>query len=256
MDLEEAVKLYSSGLSGPELSRKYGVNIDKLYKELKVRGLTRSHREKSLKYSCNEKYFNQIDNPTKAYWLGYMCADGYLTRSQYGYLSGVTSKDGDHLEIFKKDIEATHPLKKYKTETTYGKTEYYRLLITSKDLFDGLNNNGCIENKSKTLLPPKIDKSLERHWIRGYYDGDGSIRKSKLSKSGFGLSVLGTKDVISWIKERVGGSQWYDSIKDIWYLDTTLTLEVLDFLYDNADRYLERKFDRAVLARNKLLGTS
>lgn len=256
MDLEKAVKLYSQGMSVPEINKKYGFNTYKLYKELKEKELTRSHREKSLKYKCNEDYFNKIDNQKKAYWLGYMCADGYITKTKYGYVSAVTSKDGDHLELFKQDLESTHEVKKYSTTTSYGNTEYYRLLITSKQLFYGLKNNGCVENKSKILLPPNIDKNLERHWIRGYYDGDGSIRKRPQSKSGFSLSVLGTEQVVSWINNYINGSFWYDSIKDIWYLDTTITLEILDFLYDNADRHLERKFDRAVLARKRLLGTS
>lgn len=256
MELEQAAKIYLSGKSVPVIEKEYGVNRDKLYKFLKNNKMTRSHREKSLKYYCNENFFDDINNEIKAYWLGYICADGYIYKTKYGHAISISSKDVDHLKLFTKDIESNYEVKEYDAKTTYGQTHYGKITITSTKLFNSLNRKGCVERKTKVLLPPKIDKNLERHWIRGYYDGDGSIRISKNSKSGFGLSVLGTQFVIEWIKDRVGGSLWHDSIKDIWYLDTTITLEVLDFLYDNSNRYLQRKFDRAVLARQELYKTS
>ena len=256
MELEHAAKIYLSGKSVPTIEKEYGVNRDKLYKFLRENKMTRSHREKSLKYYCNEDFFNNIDNEIKAYWLGYICADGYIYKTKYGHIASISSKDIEHLKLFIKDIESNYEVKEYDAITTYGKTHYGKITITSTKVFNSLNNHGCVEKKSKILQPPKIDKNLERHWVRGYYDGDGSIRISQSSKSGYGLSVLGTQSVIAWIKDRVGGSSWYDVIKDIWYLDTTITLEVLDFLYDNSNRYLQRKFDRAVLARQELCKTS
>jgi DNA-binding transcriptional regulator WhiA len=251
MDVEKIINLYLEGMSAYKISESENVRIGKIYYHLSKRGVTRSNKENSRRYFVNHNYFSKIETEQQAYWLGYMFADGYVSSSN-GKKIGVTSKDIEHMTKFRDDLESTYPVNVYEAHTAYGDSLYGRLLISSDKMYDDLVFLGCVEHKSKILLPPQIDKELERHFLRGLYDGDGSIKKHKLSKSGYLLSLVSTKEIIDWTYERIGGSIRHDKNKNIWYLDTSITPERLDYLYDDATRCLQRKFSRVLDARSRL----
>lgn len=251
MNVQMIKKMYLRGMSAYQISKKTGWGRSAIYYHLKKMNITRSNKENSRKYEVNHEYFSKIDTEEKAYWLGFIFADGYVTSSN-GKKIGVTSKDIDHLEKFKKDLGATYPVNIYEAHTSYGDSVYGRLLISSEKLYNDLISLGCVEKKSKILQPPKVKKELERHFLRGFYDGDGSIKKHKSAKSGYVLSLVSTKEMIDWTFDRIGGSIRYQESKDIWYLDTTITTERLDYLYDDATRCLQRKFSRVMDARSRL----
>lgn len=251
MDVQLIREMYLSGLSAYKISEKTGVNKSLIYYYLNKMQITRSNKENSRKYFVDDNYFEEIDTQEKAYWLGYLFADGYVNSSN-GKKVGVTSKDIEHVKILRDDLGATYPVNVYEAHTSYGDSVYGRLLVSSDKMYDDLIALGCVEKKSKILMPPEIDLEMERHFLRGFYDGDGSIKRHKLSKTGYILSLLSTKEMIDWTYERIGGSVRYQESKDIWYLDTTITMERLDYLYDNATRCLQRKLSRVLDARSRL----
>ena len=58
-----------------------------------------------IKYNFSESIFQTIDSPEKAYWLGFLYADGY--NSYKGIVSlCLNEEDVDHLEKFKKILNA------------------------------------------------------------------------------------------------------------------------------------------------------
>lgn len=251
MDIQLIKEMYEQGMSAYKISEKLGLSKSSIYYHLNKNNLIRSNKENSRKYFVNHNYFDIIDTQEKAYWLGYMYADGYVSSSN-GKKVGVTSKDIDHIKFFRDDLDSDYPVNIYEAHTAYGDSVYGRLLISSDMLYDSLVSHGCVEHKSKILLPPNIDADLERHFLRGFYDGDGSIKKHKLSKTGYILSLVSTKEMIDWTKERLGGSIRYQENKKIWYLDTSITSERLDYLYENSTRRLSRKFSRVLDARARL----
>lgn len=72
----------------------------------------------------------------------------------------------------------------------------YKLEIYSSKMADDLINLGCVPNKSLILLPPNLTDEFIPHFLRGYFDGDGSIGRydGRLK-----FSLLGTNELLTWI---------------------------------------------------------
>ena len=125
------------------------------------------HRKNQL----DKAYFNKIDTEEKAYWLGYIYADGNIYIDKRGvHRLLIVSKDEEILINFNRCLKSNHPYKYYDTA--------YRTYVVCKQLVQDLMNYGLTPKKAFTISCPKLRPSLVRHFIRGYFDGDGSIMSS------------------------------------------------------------------------------
>jgi hypothetical protein len=249
--LEECIALYVSGMPMLGVCAQTGISLSTLQTNLKKRGLSRSNKINSRKYLVNHEYFTTIDTPDKAYWLGFYYADGFITRyrEQNKYV-GVTLKstDIDHLEKLKLSMSCTYPIKTYKGKTSYGEVTYSRLIVTSDQMFNDLIKLGVVERKSTILTYPPFDivpENLEWHFIRGYFDGDGSFSKAT---KGYMLKVCGTWEFLTKFAERVGKPDLKlgqrRKGKNSWSLDIGGRLQVqriADSMYKDASVWLDRK---------------
>lgn len=253
MDFEKVADMYlNERKSVPTISAELGIGYGRIYYALEKHGIKRrSNKENSRKFVTDDDFFSRW-NEHSAYWLGFIMADGHVSSSG-GKRVVLTSKDVEHLELFVSDTSSTYLVKEYRAVTSYGPTSYGRVSIASDKMYDDLVALGCVERKSKRLEPPiGIPVEMERFWIRGFFDGDGSLAKSKATRSRYRLALVGTKSVIDYVGFRLGGSIWYDKNKDVWYLDKSPTLDDLEYLYGNSNRHLQRKFDRAMVAKSRL----
>jgi len=125
------------------------------------------------KYTVNSNYFSIIDTEEKAYWLGVFFADGNITKEGECKQIRFNTIDKDWLSIF---ISAINYSGTYHIEThkKYNK-DIYCLTVGDDTLHDDLNTLGCIPNKTKVITFPNISENLIPHFIRGYFDGDGSV---------------------------------------------------------------------------------
>lgn len=176
-----------------EICLKFSISITKILSILSKNNII---LKSSKKYSYNENIFENIDKEEKAYWLGFLYADGYV-RERNGGGSELKLKlsiiDKDHLLKFKKFISDDENIpivyeesknKKKKLNDTdiqeyYNNSRTYKISINSKKIVSDLIKLGCTNNKSKTIEFPNIDESFYKDFIRGYFDGDGSISYSK-----------------------------------------------------------------------------
>lgn len=135
-------------------------------------------------YEVNHQFFDEINTEEKAYILGFMYADGTNQEriDSENYISFTQlEQDKDILEKINICMESNYPL--YETiQESNGKLKY-KLSICSQQLSDTVNILGATPRKSLTLKFPNknIFKSedLIRHFIRGYFDGDGCIWDGK-----------------------------------------------------------------------------
>lgn len=164
-------------------------------------------RSNSSLYKFNYNFFEEINNSKKAYWLGFLLADGYTNK--LGLIGiEIHPKDLDVLVAFKRDIESTHPIKIYNKKSTFGDQQLARIILKNKKTYTDLQNLGFTTAKTTQGIFPPIDPLFERDLIRGYLDGNGSITKSQSnSGSKFSVNFCGTKEILQKI-EYISGEDW------------------------------------------------
>lgn len=141
----------------------------------------------SRKYSINDNYDWETRNG--AYMLGFIAADGYLpvTRSAHNRVTiKLAEQDKELLQLFKKELQYTGPIGTYEN----GKGYFCAALsFTSKQIRQTLESYGICNNKTFKLkhLPQNLPQHLMIDYIRGYFDGDGSIYIGKDKKVGMSL---------------------------------------------------------------------
>lgn len=254
--LQQSVELYKQGLSAHKVRKITNIGVETLYKYLREKGLIRSNSINSRKYYVDHIFFNIIDTEEKAYWLGFLYADGYITKAKYGKYIGISLgvKDESHLEKIKKSLNATYPIKTYNSINFGVETEYVRLLISSDQMFNDLIEKGLVERKSLVLKFPDnniVPKNLVHHFIRGYFDGDGSFKKSQ--DSFYAFQVCGTKEFLNSLAIYIYhpnlklGKRHKDKNNNNYSLEIGGRQQVIkigDYMYKNATIYLDRKYQR------------
>ena len=131
----------------------------------------------SKAYKVNELFFDKIDTEEKAYVLGFIYADGCNTLAKTIKITQL-EQDIDILYKIQKAMKSNHVLGS-EIQSTNNKVKKI-LNIYSPKLSEALNNIGVVHDKTNVLkFPTFIPKDLMRHFIRGYFDGDGCIWSGK-----------------------------------------------------------------------------
>jgi DNA-binding transcriptional regulator WhiA len=126
------------------------------------------------RYSLDESYFDEIDSFEKAYWLGFIVADGSV--SDRGMLSiGLKQDDVEHLFKFARSVKSDVPIK------DAGKG-CARINVCSRHMADALGRLGVFPRKTFTVEPWNGSQELMPAYWRGLFDGDGCIRKAYAHK--------------------------------------------------------------------------
>ena len=218
--------------------------LSKHFKELGIKIINKQNRSK-----FNEHIFDSIDTEEKAYWLGFIFADGTINSSPiregvkniYGFELSLGIKDLKHLEKFKKFIG-------YNKDLLIDNNRC-RFSIANKHFWTTLNNLGCTPNKSLTLKFPDISENLVKHFIRGYFDGDGCItRYVHIHTVTPRATVLGTMDmlnnIIKYSDTTVSLKHDKRHSKEIFHLDWDKenSIKFINYIYNNSTIYLDRKY--------------
>lgn len=216
---------------------------------------------KKSKYIYNHDYFNEIDSEEKAYWLGFICADGYISMSgDYVKELGIElqMKDKEHLKKFNKAIGGNIDIKESVSICNLNNKEYKQCSIRlySKKIVEALIKLGITTNKSYDLKLPKLKDNLMRHFIRGYFDGDGCICESKRKKH---ISTIkcdftcGCKSYIEQLRELLYSKNINSYIfkeKDKPYRliigGLTNCDRFLNYIYNDFNVSLERKYNKTL----------
>lgn len=155
----------------------------------------------------NEQYFNEIDTSEKAYFLGFIMADGnmYLSNNnKYQFSIKIKSSDKDILLKFAKAIEFNLEKITERNEERNGTvTTCAEIKIYNQAFCESLVALGIVPRKTGKEYMPDIPKELQKDFIRGYIDGDGWIGKDNFQLGYCSSSYTMMEQITNYIKEAV-----------------------------------------------------
>ncbi len=212
-------------------------------------GIKRSFRNR--KYFVNHNFFKK-QSPEMAYILGWFFSDGNVSTNNYCISIHLNKKDHYILEEISQILENNRPIYKYNNSS------YLR--IDSKVLANDLIDLGCIPKKSHKLKFPNIKNKFISHFIRGYFDGDGSIHFNKPNT--IKISFLGTEQFLEKLRSKIN-NKLNIKMNPITKLNSIFVLyyygddarKLCHWMYKNSkDLYLVRKkyrFEKHLRLREK-----
>lgn len=227
------------------------------------------------RYTLNDNYFNIIDCQEKAYILGFIYADGFVGDEKHNNIV-ISINDRDLLEEIASLLNFTGSIRGTSKGGFENSKEGFSLNFSSSIMATRLREIGLYPNKSLTLIKfPKIRKDLERHFIRGYFDGDGSIylshnttyhmitgEKKKYIYPTYCFSILGTFEFLKEIEYRANFK--FSKIRDtrtreIKSLEICAKKEfgyIFKYLYNDSTIKLDRKYQKWNLIKSAFIEKS
>ena len=152
-----------------DLAKKYEVDVHTIYRILDKYNIK---RQTGYHTNCNINYFEKIDNPHKAYLLGFITADGAVVNNILSI--EVHNDDIEILKYAKKQINPKATITKCKNRSTS------KVCFGAKKIGQDLAKYGIVQNKSKIIKSVPLDlipQEYLRFYFRGLIDGDGCILK-------------------------------------------------------------------------------
>ena len=240
--------------------------------------LNRSHDAIQLKanrmglkkspYFCNYHYFDTIDTEEKAYWLGFLTADGWISKSTTtgSGVVGIELQYGDigHLKKFNKSICGNYQvtdrwrtcsLSPYKDK----KNHTCVIRVFSLIMYKSLENLGFSNNKSYDFTIPELRKDLIRHYLRGHFDGNGCLCFTNKS---FHINFTTASkrlnnDIASILKSKnfnfIESNYINEFDTSVYRIDIHRKADklcFLDWIYQDSNIYLDRKYKKYLKIKN------
>jgi intein/homing endonuclease len=241
------------------LSDEFKIPIMSIYNFLRKEDVFNSeygkqlHHNKVRKYSLNEQYFDNIDCEEKAYFWGILYADGNNSIKKTEIKLNLQEDDHEILIKLNNLLQPTKPIL-YKPTNRINCKSQYALIINSKIISYRLNELGIVPNKTfKVEYPTWLNNDLNRHFIRGYFDGDGCVTFNKINKQ-LCISFTGTEnmmlgiqrilmDQLDFYKTKLSNRypERNNNIRSLMYFGNGNSRKFYNYLYNNSKIYMARK---------------
>ena len=259
----DIIEPWKQGESLNSLSKRFNTTKSFLSKQLKSLGYQVNNTQTQINF--DDTVFDSIDNEEKAYWLGFIWADGcvvnsYVERKSCSVEIGISVKDFNHLEKFCEFIglpkDRIHT-RQIKETTVNGKLVNpglsCRVQLSSKHMWNQLVNLGCCPNKTYNEIFPCLDifktPDLIHHFIRGFFDGDGWVYID--CQNHLITGICGQEQFLIELKKllpvklqnislyKVANTEMIRVLK--WAVDNSKIF--LNYIYKDATIWLDRKFN-------------
>lgn len=207
------------------------------------------------KYNYNVSFFKDIDTEEKAYWLGFIYADGYVQDTEDGAECGIELQVGDkkHLKKFNKSINGNVDVQvKEKYDNRYDKVyTHCAIRLYKREFVKHLMEHGVIPNKTFKIEFPELEDKLIIPFIRGFFDGDGCLMLNKNRRChsfDFACVVLDFLNKIRNILYNYGiNSYIFQEANGVYRLKIGGMKNAFLFgklIYEDATIYLDRKYNK------------
>lgn len=256
--------LHAEGKNAQEISKilgfKYHQPVYNYFKKMGWPNLKREEYHARKTYSVDEDFFKVIDTEEKAYILGFICADGHVETKNPRIKIDIKDDDYKLLESIRVAMHSTHPIKRGIVHSNpYKKSENQTLYqcslsLNGRHLIEPLVTMGIAGKKTYSLdssIMQHVPEELVRHFLRGYFDGDGCISWDKRYKdcNKSTIHVAGNYDFLQgsfnkYFPTNCAIRLYKKSVQCYCYTlqDKHEVLRFLAYLYNDAKIYLERKY--------------
>lgn len=258
----EIINLYLNGMSSVKIGKQYGVGHHIILRVLHDNNIPVDQKRFARKYKLNEQYFDVIDTPNKAYVLGLLHSDGSNCMNKSTISLALQEEDKEILEKIRNEIGSEKPLNfidnSNKHDFGYNYKNQYQLIMFSKHMCEELNNKGITPNKSLTIgFPNWLSRDLLPHYIRGVFDGDGSLYRYYRNPNNqpITVTITATENFCIELNKRcneilninagIYDASCHNGITKVFTLSGRNICRIfLDWIYQDADLFLQRKYDR------------
>lgn len=255
-DYDAIYQRHLAGETIANISKETGIHIQSIYSHFQKNNwnYNKNIPIRQNGYYVDDNYLNIIDNENKAYFLGWMLSDGSIN----GNRIKLKLKSDDEYIISKMFNEFS---KGYKCGSDKNSMS---IGVSSTKMVSDLAKYGCVENK--TIIGfglPELPKELFRHFVRGYFDGDGSVGKRSARPNQIQVSVCSIDEsfLIQFqkkLKEFNIKSNVYKEKRNTNMFRLVISthderLKFYEFIYNNCSIKLERKFEKYSEYYNKTI---
>ena len=258
-DIEkQIINDYVSGLTNNIISKKYLLHRTTIQRILLRNNIAlRKQAHTSRKHIIlDENFFKDIDSEEKSYMLGTLYADGYINSNGFG----ITLKEDDKeiLEqlstiIYGNVVLGYKPSRICSQNIKYISKPQYRLEIVSKKMKCDLIKHGCVQKKSFLIkFPNFIDINQYKHFIRGYFDGDGCLTIPQKRPNNITLTITSNTNFCNGLVFYVNklldinmkSCVRYNNVGVARLTGKKQIILFLNWLYSDSNIFLKRKFDK------------
>lgn len=284
MNTQDYYNYYLETKSIVRVSKKFHVCTKDLKKKFLKEGFEYPIKSFLYQVEYSRNYFETIDTYNKAYFLGFIFADGCLFSKKrkkgtsHIIRINIAKKDKEILEAFRKEIGYKKDLKilKGKKFISPNGKEYTRqdqvcLVLDSYEMFTHLENFGLGNRKTYSDLSiPDIDRKYIPAFLRGYFDGDGCIytgestdRNGYINKIAYVLFDSKTENILLKIKNHLDYMNIFSGISYTSRKSFRLTISgyincrsFFSYIYSYTGVGLKRKFQKFCRLKTPLKGES
>lgn len=140
LDENKIISLYKANISAYKIAKELGVDVGTIYSRLKKLDVYTGKRYR--KYLINNNYFENINNQNKAYWVGFLMADGYNS----GKFIRIDIQDKGHLDILRNEIYLNKDMP-VRVKMSKTNKEVYYLTIQDKKIVEDCETLGIVKKK-------------------------------------------------------------------------------------------------------------
>jgi hypothetical protein len=250
---EEAIKLYEEHGTLSKIAKTYGWGLERLRQFYINNNI---EYKKQVHYTVDETFFDELTEKCM-YWLGFLAADGNVSKNKNRISLTLMLDDIDHIKKFKEDIKTDAPIRSFvrkemRPEFLYDEYDGCGLRFSSKRIKEKLITYNIVPAKSLVITIPNyfFNHQNFNHFIRGMIDGDGGIylrgQNGSINLSGNPMVV---KSIMEFLikKLELGGNgsfQKHDNrnVSTMGFRRNEDLVKIVNYLYSpDATVWLDRK---------------
>jgi intein-encoded DNA endonuclease-like protein len=230
-----------------EVAKTLNVSYETVRKILRENGFASNKKKPVYSNTLNMDYFENIDTEDKAYFLGFIKADGYIDHTRNRFALRIQERDVEILQrlcdVLNLPQSRINIITKSKESTYYSENrqDNVEIAITNTRFVNHIKNV-----KSESILQ-RIPEHLVYHFIRGYFDGDGSINYRNIKSLKFSMNIMGNVNddhMLRFIQKYFDINMYTDKRSNLPFLQTVNSNTIESFrnlCYNNCYIYLSRK---------------